>query len=104
MTQLNFAMLILFLVGCAHSTKNSYETASAEYRSQFKRTILPFPQGTKFEISQGAFGKLFPSEIGNQYSWDFDVYYGTPVVSVEDGTVLEVTEPIQGGGCDKKFW
>lgn len=72
-TQLFFTMFVLVLVGCAHTKQSLYESASMDQRSQFKRAILPFSPGTKFEISQGAFGKQSHSEPGNEYSWDFDV-------------------------------
>src|SRR5262249_41959861 len=35
--------------------------------------------------------------------WDFDVPYGTPVVSVEAGQVIAVHESNQPGGCDPRF-
>jgi murein DD-endopeptidase MepM/ murein hydrolase activator NlpD len=31
------------------------------------------------------------------------VPYGTPVLAVEDGRVIQVWEPSQGGGCDRKY-
>ena len=69
----------------------------------FKKVYLPLPQGTKFLISQGAFGQKSHHEAGNQYSWDFDVPYKTLVTAVQSGKVLEVWEPKKGGGCDPKY-
>lgn len=98
------SLIILAVTGCTSiQKKNFYDAASPAQMVSFKRERLPFPTGIKFLISQGAFGKKSHAEPGNEYSWDFDVPYGTPVVSVENGTVLEVWEPTDGGGCDSKF-
>jgi len=94
----------LFILGCATApTQNAYDSATPEQIKSFKRERLPFPANIKLTVSQGAFGKKSHMEPGNEYSWDFDVPYGTSVVSVENGTVLEVWEPNGGGGCDPKF-
>lgn len=61
---------------------------------------LPLVSGTSFLISQGTFGKDTHDEPGNEYNWDFDVPYGTQIVSIQDGTVLDVWEPPGNGGCD----
>jgi murein DD-endopeptidase MepM/ murein hydrolase activator NlpD len=53
-------------------------------------------------LSQGAFGKSSHHQKGIEYRWDFDVPYGTPVVSVEDGIVVGVNDSSEGG-CDPKF-
>lgn len=95
---------ILMFVGCASSlNKNTYEDSTPTQIANYKKVRLPFLKNTKFVISQGAFGTKSHMERGNEYSWDFDVPYGTPVVSVESGVVLEVWEPNNGGACDKKF-
>lgn len=101
----HLTFLILFsFVGCSSfSTKNIYESSTPAQLVTYKRERLPFPTHIKFEISQGAFGSKSHSEPGNEYSWDFDVPYGTPVVSVENGVVTDVWEPNKGGGCDNKF-
>jgi hypothetical protein len=102
--QFIYITTIFLLMGCSSlATKNPYDQATPEQMVQFKRERLPFPTGVKFLVSQGAFGKKSHNELGNEYSWDFDVPYGTPVVSVENGTVLEVWEPSGEGGCDSKF-
>jgi murein DD-endopeptidase MepM/ murein hydrolase activator NlpD len=67
-----------------------------------KEVRLPFRAGTRFRVSQGPFGKASHSEKGNEYQWDFDVPYGTRVISVEAGQVIEVWAPRRGGGCDPR--
>jgi murein DD-endopeptidase MepM/ murein hydrolase activator NlpD len=61
------------------------------------------PPGTHFKVSQGAFGCCTHNDPGHEYTWDFDVPFGTPVLSVDDGKVIQVWEPNQGGGCDPKY-
>lgn len=94
---------IVFFPTCSHGTKNIYETASTEQALSFKLVGFPFAPGTKFWISQGAFGGNSHSEPGNEYHWDFDVPYGTEVVAVEGGRVFSVWEPDSEGGCDAKY-
>jgi murein DD-endopeptidase MepM/ murein hydrolase activator NlpD len=91
------SVLALF-VGCA--TIHPYEGASAKAAKDFKQVSLPFRAGTSFTVSQGAFGLTSHHEPGNAFSWDFDVPYGTDVLAVEAGRVIEVWAPNQGGGCD----
>jgi murein DD-endopeptidase MepM/ murein hydrolase activator NlpD len=99
-------LLVLALVGlagCAHTAVSRYEATSPTERARFKHVILPLPPGTRFKISQGAFGRNTHNDPGHEYTWDFDVPFGTPVLSVEDGTVIQVWEPAGPGGCDPKF-
>ena len=91
------------MASCHAGPPNPYETASAETVATWKRVRLPLPSGTRFLVSQGAFGTDSHNQKGMEYRWDFDVPYGTPVVAVEDGVVIGVREPRQGGGCDPKF-
>jgi murein DD-endopeptidase MepM/ murein hydrolase activator NlpD len=79
---------------------NAYESGDP---ARYKRVGLPLSSGTAFVISQGAFGRASHSEKGNEYQWDFDVPYGTRVVAVEAGVVIDVWEPDGGGGCDAKY-
>lgn len=79
---------------CVHNSKNS---------SHVKTVNLPFKTGTKFTVTQAAFGKISHNEPGNEYNWDLGVPYGTEVVAIEPGIVIEVWEPNKGGGCDPKF-
>jgi murein DD-endopeptidase MepM/ murein hydrolase activator NlpD len=96
-------LALALLAGCAHGPANPYESASTIERSSFKPVRIPLPSGTRFRISQGAFGRYTHHDPGHEYTWDFDVPYGTPVLSVEDGDVLFVWEPPGEGGCDPKF-
>jgi murein DD-endopeptidase MepM/ murein hydrolase activator NlpD len=89
--------------GCRPKPTNPYESASPEAIAGWKRVRIPLPAGTRFVISQGAFGRDTHSQSGIQHRWDFDVPYGTPVVAVEAGTVLAVPDVHVGGGCDAKF-
>ncbi len=92
------------LVGCSSVPhRDLYESATPVQMASFKRVRLPFLANTKFKVSQGAFGLESHMEPGNEYSWDFDVPVGTPVVSVENGIVLEVWEPNSGGDCEPVF-
>ena len=94
---------VLVTLACNRRPPNPYETASPETIARWTRVRLPLPSGTRFLISQGAFGTDSHNQKGIEYRWDFDVPYGTSVVAVEDGTVIGVREPHQGGGCDPKF-
>jgi murein DD-endopeptidase MepM/ murein hydrolase activator NlpD len=96
-------IVAVWLVSCHGKQDNPYESATPEATAQWKRVRLPLPSGTQFLISQGAFGRASHSQRGIEYRWDFDVPYGTPVVSVDIGTVIGVREPHQGGGCDARF-
>lgn len=92
------------IASCAHVPPNPYEAATPEEQAHFKTVMLPLPAGTRFKISQGAFGWNTHHDAGHEYTWDFDVPYGTSVLSVEDGTVIGVWEPEgTGGGCDPVF-
>ncbi len=92
------ALLLALASGC--STLHPYEGARVKTLKKFKSVALPFRSGTSFLVSQGAFGQRSHLEPGNEYSWDFDVPYGTEVLAVEAGRVLEVWAPNHGGGCD----
>lgn len=91
------------LASCAHRSLPQYETAPPAQRDRFKQVKLPFEANTYFKVSQGAFGKSSHSESGNEYSWDFDVPYGTAVLAVESGSVLDLYQPGGGGGCNQKY-
>lgn len=95
-----FTMMLTF--SCAHK-RSQYETTDRYTLSSFRKVALPFPSGTHFFISQGAFGSASHAEPGNQYSWDFDVPLGTPVLAVEDGVVIDVHTPPGGSGCNAKY-
>lgn len=90
-------------VGCAHSFSNPYESAVILEASKFKHLSVPFRSGTRTKVRQGAFGASSHNEPGNEYSWDFEVPLGTPVMASEGGMVIDVWKPVGGGGCDAKF-
>jgi hypothetical protein len=91
------------ITSVANAGGNAYESASPEVAARWKRVRLPLPKGTRFLVSQGAFGGASHGQKGIEYRWDFDVPYGTGVVAVEGGRVLAVHETHQPGGCDPKF-
>jgi murein DD-endopeptidase MepM/ murein hydrolase activator NlpD len=95
--------LLLGQLGCAHAPLNTYETATPAIIKKFKHVRIPFVSGTNFMVSQGAFGSDAHDQAGNEYNWDFEAPYGTPVVSIEDGVVLEVWEPAGDSGCNPDF-
>ncbi|MBF0363715.1 MAG: M23 family metallopeptidase [Oligoflexia bacterium] len=110
-----FAIISCILFACTHTVKNEdnkhsndilltpYESVSITTKQSFKKVFLPFSPGTRFLVSQGAFGKSSHSEPGNEYSWDFDVPFGTSVLAVEDGIVIDIRKPNAGSGCNYKF-
>jgi murein DD-endopeptidase MepM/ murein hydrolase activator NlpD len=93
----------LTMIGCHSTRTNPYESAPPGIVAGWKLVRLPLSSGTHFLVSQGAFGRNTHNQSGIEYRWDFDVPYGTQVVAVEAGTVIAVTEPHQGGGCDPRF-
>jgi hypothetical protein len=97
------ASTVIFLFSCFPHHSNPYENLSANDQKNLKQVILPLSAGTDFLISQGAFGKASHNEPGNQYSWDFDVPYGTQVRAVLPGKIIEIWSPGQSGGCDAKY-
>ncbi len=69
----------------------------------YKHLPLPLKRGTAYKISQGPFGCCTHNLPGHEYSWDFDVPYGTKVAAVEGGKVIQVWEPRLEAGCEEKF-
>jgi murein DD-endopeptidase MepM/ murein hydrolase activator NlpD len=96
-------LMALVVVACKSGHGNLYESASTDTASRWKEVRVPLPSGTKFHVSQGAFGRSSHNQKGIEYRWDFDVPYGTQVVAADSGTVIAVREPHQGGGCDPKY-
>jgi len=103
MRRLLALMLLILASACVHTGSNPYTGASAKAIASYKEVSLPLLPGTPFYLSQGAFGKYTHHDRGEEYKWDFDVPYGTPVVAVESGIVLSVWEPQTGGGCDPRY-
>lgn len=105
MAKLFLIFFALIIESCQTSTKhlNPYSNSTASERETFKRVALPLKARTPFKISQGAFGCCTHNLPGYEYAWDFDVPYGTQVIAVEDGEVIQVSEPKQGGGCSQKY-
>jgi murein DD-endopeptidase MepM/ murein hydrolase activator NlpD len=99
----SLSLTLLALTACTHPRPNPYESSSRDEQAGFKQVMIPLPVGTHYVISQGAFGKNTHHDRGHEYTWDFDVPYGTPVLSIDDGTVIQVYEPTEGGGCDAKY-
>jgi len=89
---------------CANFAWNAYENSTKKETLKFRKVNFPFKAGTKFYVHQGAFGVyshyIFPSLF---YSYDMDVPFGTEIVAIEPGTVIEVYEPNKGGGCEMKW-
>lgn len=81
---------------------NPYESASEQERAQFKKTGLPLQPRMNFFIVQGTFGIYTHHGQGNEYAWDFNVPYGTPIVAIENGLVIGAWQPQKGGGCGKE--
>ncbi len=82
---------------------NPYTESKSNDRAGYKKILPPLLPGTSFKISQGAFGCCTHNIPGYEFSWDFNIPYGTEVVTVESGKVIQVWEPEFGGGCDKKY-
>lgn len=84
--------LILFFTSCA--MVNPYEGASEKQKASFKEVIAPLPSGTKFKVGFSPF-----RNASTNYSWAFEVPYGTKVIAVEDGVVEQVLDTGTRGGC-----
>lgn len=93
----------VFVATSCITTSNHYESAATAEIATFKHMPIPLPKGTKTAVRQGAFGTSSHNEAGNQYSWDFEVPFGTPVIAAEGGTVIDVWLPAGNGGCDAKY-
>lgn len=92
------------LVGACLQRGNPYESATPAEVARFKKLPLPLPPGTRTRVRQGAFGRSSHHEAGNEYSWDFEVPLGTPVLAVGDGEIVDVYTPAGGaGGCDPRL-
>lgn len=92
------------MVGCTNKfIHDPYSSATANESAQFKHVVFPFASGVSLNVRQGAFGKSSHNELGNQYSWDFQVPFGTEVHSVENGVVIEVWQPQKGGKCSSDY-
>jgi murein DD-endopeptidase MepM/ murein hydrolase activator NlpD len=95
-------VLALVRLGARARRRNPYEDASVAIAAGFQRLPLPLPSGTRTRVRQGAFGRSSHHEDGNEYSWDFEVPFGTAVLAVADGEILEVYQP-SVGGCDRRY-
>ncbi len=99
----SFSILLIFVTqyGCA-LFGDPYSRGSSEDHLKYKRAIIPLRSTQTFEVTQGAFGRNSHSEVGNEYSWDFAVPFGTDVIAVEGGRVIDVYQPkdSHAGGCD----
>jgi murein DD-endopeptidase MepM/ murein hydrolase activator NlpD len=89
--------------GCVHIGQSPYESSAANEALAFKHLPIPLPSGITTKVRQGAFGTSSHNERGNEYNWDFEVPFGTPVLAAESGTVIDVWQPEGRGGCDAKF-
>lgn len=87
------AMSAVFATSCATTTPTLYDSAPATEVALFKHMPIPLPKGTKTTVRQGAFGASSHNESGNQYSWDFEVPFDTPVIAAERGAVVDVWLP-----------
>ena len=98
---LSILLILATQYGCA-LFGDPYTRGSEEDHLKYKRTIIPFRPTQTFEVSQGAFGRDSHAEDGNEYSWDFAVPFGTDVIAVESGRVIDVYQPkdAKPGGCD----
>jgi len=72
------------------------------YDSSYIYTI-PFEHGTKHRVGQGYFGKFSHSDPNSEYSIDFDMDIGTPVIAAREGIVIEVKEDSNVNGTDKSY-
>lgn len=83
--------------------KSPYERGEFKDSPRLRASGLPLAPGTPFTVRQGAFGKSSHREKGNEFSWDLEVPFGTPVHAVDDGVVMFVYQPAGGAGCDPQF-
>jgi murein DD-endopeptidase MepM/ murein hydrolase activator NlpD len=96
--------LLALALGCGGGARsNAYESATAEERARFEQLPIPLPSGTSTSVAQGAFGASSHRDLGHEYSWDFEVPFGTPILAAEAGVVIDVWTPPGGGGCDASF-
>ena len=98
---LSILLVLVTQYGCA-LFGDPYSRGSSDDHLKFKRSIIPLRSSQTFEVIQGAFGRESHSETGNEYSWDFAVPFGTDVIAVEGGRIIDVYRPKNSkpGGCD----
>jgi murein DD-endopeptidase MepM/ murein hydrolase activator NlpD len=102
MSKLGGVLLVLTVAaGCAH--ESPYERGDFAASPRLRRSALPLASGTRFRVRQGAFGTSSHRETGNEFSWDLELPWGTPVLAVDGGVVLGLYRPEGGGGCDARF-
>jgi len=95
---LKFTVFILLIISLLIYANKNYPNAI------LKKVYVPFKKGQSFKVHQGEFGKFSHHLFeGMEYAYDFETPYGTKIIAVEDGEVIKVFEPKQGGGCDKKY-
>ncbi len=93
---------LLIATGCA--SLGPYDRGAFIDSPKLRHSGIPLASGTKFKVKQGAFGHSSHREPGNEFAWDLEIPWGTPILAVEDGTVFYSYQPANaGGGCDSKF-
>lgn len=98
---LSVLLILVTQYGCA-LFGDPYSRGSSDDHLKYKRAIIPLRPTQTFEVTQGAFGRESHSESGNEYSWDFAVPFGTEVIAIESGRIIDIYRPkdAKPGGCD----
>lgn len=94
--------VLLFFDSCAF--QGPYDRGEFLASPKLRHSGVPLLSGTPFAVRQGAFGPGSHAERGNEFQWDLEVPLGTPVISVDDGVVIDLYQPENPkGGCDPAY-
>ena len=94
----SFVLIVVLFLACSddNGTQEEEVPTCGPYPDQeFSNYILPYEVGTTFLVSQGNCsppGRSHLRGTSEQYSYDFEMPIGTPIVASNTGTVTRIVE------------
>lgn len=87
-----------------YSFRYSWRTGGQGGRPDSYIYLLPFKEGSNFQVTQGYLGTFSHKECGeNQFSIDWRMPQGTPVHAARDGMVVAFRADSNSGGPSERF-